>query len=88
MDRFQHIIRFGIYSHLHYESYQVQTDMRTHKPIGVNFIIGSGTTYIDGLVEGKPQSFNVIYADKTTLFPLNFESYAFDLDHANKYDDP
>ena len=29
MDRFQHIIRFGMYSHIHQEQYQVLRDMVT-----------------------------------------------------------
>lgn len=62
--------------------------MRQKKPIGLNFIVGSGTTYIDGLRLGKPQSFNVISVDRLTMLPLNFETYAFDLDRANKFDDP
>lgn len=57
--------------------------MISQKPIGVNFIIGSGTTYT-----GKPPSFNVVYLDPETMLPVIFETYAFDLDHANQYDEP
>lgn len=53
------------------------------KPIGFNFIIGSATTY-----RGKPPNFNVAYLDPDTMLPVQFETYAFDLDHANKYDEP
>ena len=49
----------------------------------MNFIVGSATTYM-----GKPQSFNVIYLDPETMLPIDFESIAFDLDHANAYDEP
>lgn len=52
--------------------------MYEKKPIGVNFISGSGTTY-----QGKPPSFNVVYLDPETMLPIDYESYAFDLDHAN-----
>jgi len=65
MDRFQHVIRWGMYAHIHKEQFQVQTDMITKKPIGVNFIIGSGTTF-----QGKPPSFNVVYIDPVTLLPV------------------
>jgi len=83
MDRYQHVIRWGMYAHIHKEQFQVQTDMITKKPIGVNFIIGSGTTF-----QGKPPSFNILYIDPVTMLPVQFETHAFDLDHANKYDEP
>lgn len=53
------------------------------KPIGFNFILGSGTTYT-----GKPPSFNIAYLDPVTLLPVDFETVAFDLDYANKHDSP
>jgi len=49
----------------------------------MNFIIGSATTF-----SSKPQSFNVMHLDPETMLPIDFFTYAFDLDHANKYDDP
>jgi hypothetical protein len=45
LDRYQHIIRWGMYAHIHQEQFQVLTDMTFKKPIGVNFIVGSGTTF-------------------------------------------
>jgi len=82
-DRFQHIIRWGMYSHIHQEQYQVVRDMVTHEPIGMNFIVGSVTTY-----KGKPPSFNVVYLDAETMLPIDYETHTFDLEHANKYDEP
>ena len=35
---------------------------------------------------GKPPSFSVVYLDPDTMLPLNFETYAFDLDFANTHD--
>ena len=49
----------------------------------MNYIAGSATTY-----QGKPQSFNVMHLDPVTMLPVDFETYAFDLEHANKYDEP
>ena len=57
--------------------------MREKKAIGMNFIVGSATTY-----QGKPQSFNVIYVDPVTVLPTNFETHAFDLEYANQHDEP
>ena len=49
----------------------------------MNFIVGSGTSF-----NGKNPSFNVIYVDPDTMLPVDYESHAFDLEHANKYDEP
>lgn len=49
----------------------------------MNFIVGSATTY-----KGKPPSFNVMYVDPETKLPIDFETHTFDLDHANRYDQP
>lgn len=45
MDRYQTVIRWGMSSHIHQEQYQVVSDMRDKKPIGMNYIVGSATTY-------------------------------------------
>lgn len=49
----------------------------------MNFIVGSGTTY-----QGKPPSFNLIYIDPDLMIPVDYESWAFDLDKANSEDKP
>jgi len=58
-------------------------DVIFHKPIISNFIIGSVTNY-----KGKQSNFNVIYLDTETMLPLDYEIYVFNLDHANKFDEP
>jgi len=72
-----------MFAHTHQEQYQVGVDINWKQPIGMNFIVGSGTTY-----QGKPPSFNVMYLDPETMLPVDYESYAFDLEHANKFDEP
>lgn len=52
-------------------------------PIGVNYVVSSGTTY-----QGKPPSFSVVHLDPDTMLPVDFETFAFDLDHANAHDEP
>ncbi len=49
----------------------------------MNFIVGSGTTF-----KFKPPSFNVIYLHPDSLVPIDFETYKFNLDEANKGDTP
>lgn len=57
--------------------------MVEQKPINVNFVASSGTTYTD-----KDPSFIVLHVDKETLLPVNVESHYFDLAYANKNDEP
>lgn len=83
VDRFQHIIRFGMYAHIHKEQFQVVRDVAFRQPILQNFIIGSATTY-----QGKEPSFNVIHLDPETMLPVELQTFAFDLKHANAYDEP
>jgi hypothetical protein len=83
LDRFQTTIRWSMYAHIHQEQFQVVTDMTFKKPVGISFIVGSGTTY-----KGKPPSFNFMTIDAETMLPINYETHAFDLDHANQFDEP
>jgi hypothetical protein len=83
VDRYQTVIRWSMYAHIHEEQYQVVTDMVQKEPIGMNFIVGSGTTF-----QGKPPSFNVIYLDPESMIPLDYESWVFDLEKANAEDKP
>ena len=53
------------------------------KPIAVNFIVGSMTTY-----KGKPPVFNVMHVDPETMLPVDFETHVFDLVKANADDVP
>eukprot|EP00356_Strombidium_inclinatum_P002021 CAMPEP_0170479920 /NCGR_PEP_ID=MMETSP0208-20121228/958_1 /TAXON_ID=197538 /ORGANISM="Strombidium inclinatum, Strain S3" /LENGTH=501 /DNA_ID=CAMNT_0010752381 /DNA_START=547 /DNA_END=2052 /DNA_ORIENTATION=- len=83
IDRFQATIRWQAYSHTHQQQIQIISDVMSKKPIGMSFIVPSGTTF-----RGKPPGFNVLYLDPDTMIPLDLETWAFDLDHANQYDEP
>ena len=83
MDRYQHIIRWSMYSHTHQEQFQIISDIATSKPIGMSYIIGSATTF-----QGKPPQFNIMYVDPVTMLPVDYEVWAFDLEGANKNDVP
>lgn len=45
MDRFQHIVRWGMYGHYHKEQFTLIRDVIHKKPIMMNYIVGSVTTY-------------------------------------------
>lgn len=81
MDRYSHVVSFGVFSHLHWVQYQVISDLIKRQPIIVNFLTSSATTY-----KGKPPSFDVIYLDPDTMRPVDYEVYAMDLDLANEKD--
>uniref|UniRef100_A0A7S3IPN6 Sphingomyelin phosphodiesterase C-terminal domain-containing protein n=1 Tax=Strombidium inclinatum TaxID=197538 RepID=A0A7S3IPN6_9SPIT len=78
LDRFQHIIRFGLFGHVHKERYSVIRGVEDGNPIGMNFVMGSVTPY-----PGKNPNFNVLYVDPETMLPVDLETWTFDLDEAN-----
>jgi len=78
MDRYQHIIRFSMFGHTHDEEIFLTMGMETKKPIGFDFIAGSGTP--DG---SHNPAFTVIDFDKEYMIPLNIHTYAMNLTEAN-----
>ena len=47
LERYQEIIRFQTFGHIHTEEYEVSRSLTTNKPIGVEFIAGNSGTYDD-----------------------------------------
>ena len=78
MERYQHIIRFGLFGHTHDESYSVIQAVSDSKNIGLNFIAPSVTTYTD-----KNPSFTLIEIDEEFMVPLNFKIYYYNIEKAN-----
>lgn len=72
-----------MFSHVHSELYQVMSDMQNEHTIGMNFIVGSVTTF-----QGKSPMFDILYLDPETMLPVELETYAFDLESANQQDSP
>ena len=74
---------------MHTELFNVQ---KNHKgeAIGVNFIVASVTPLLEKdkrwFTDGKNPSFSVVYVDPETMLPVDFETWSFDLDYANRYD--
>lgn len=79
VERYQHIIRFGLQGHTHDETFQVARSMtNVGKPVMVHSVGGSVTTYAN-----NNPSFAVIDFDAKTMVPLNMKTYWMDLDDAN-----
>lgn len=79
MERFQHIVRFGMQGHTHKESYEITRSISDpSKNIGVNNIAGSATTYME-----RNPSFMVIEFDAETMVPLNMQTYYMNVTQAN-----
>jgi hypothetical protein len=38
--------------------------------------------------DGKDPSFSILYVDPETMLPVDYETWSFDLDYANKFDIP
>jgi len=83
MDKYQHIVRWTASSHSHKEQFNVISDIKEQKPILMNYIAGSGTTYQD-----KDPSFDIVHLDTQTALPVHIETYHMNVDDANKNDKP
>lgn len=80
-DRFQHVIRLSLFGHTHMEEFEVIRSMTDKKPVGVNHISPSLTTFTN-----QNPSFRAITLDVVTKLPVKIETYTFDLQKANKDD--
>ena len=86
MDRFQHIIRFGLWGHTHDETFFLTRnvlpgdswDTTQTKPILTNFIFGPSTTYTN-----KNPSMAVYDIDEETMLIVNVTTYFFNITEAN-----
>jgi hypothetical protein len=84
MDRYQHIVRFGMYGHSHDEKFfltrsvNVNGNFTESKPISFNSILSPTTTYT-----GKNPSFSVLEIDEETMLPVNITTYYFNVTKGN-----
>jgi len=76
LDRFQHIIRWSVYGHVHLEIYGVSKGLRTGKPTGVHYWAGSVSTWF----EVNP-TFKVYEVDVETMLPVKSHTYVLDIAH-------
>jgi sphingomyelin phosphodiesterase len=77
-DRFQQVIRFSVYGHVHSEMYGTARSFKNNKPIGVQYWTGSVSTF----TETNP-SFRVYEVDEETMVPVKVHTYIFNLTDPN-----
>lgn len=80
-DRYQHIIRFGLFGHSHDETFFLSRSVgpfNESRPIAFNSILAPTTTY-----RGKNPSFAVYDIDEETMLITNITTYFFNITAAN-----
>lgn len=80
-DRYQHIIRFGLFGHSHDETFFLTRSvgsMDSSRPIAFNSILAPTTTY-----QGKNPSFAVYEIDEETMLITDINTYYFNITQAN-----
>lgn len=82
IERFQHVIRFQTFGHIHREAFDVVRSLSTNKPIGVEYIAGNFGTY-DGL---NPTA-RLYKMHENYHVPLDFQVFIFDVEKANLFAD-
>lgn len=79
LERFQHIIRFQTFGHVHTEEFDVSRSLTSNKPIGVEFIAGNSGTY-----DAMDPTVRLYTMHKTHHVPLEFSVYRQDIEKANE----
>lgn len=82
MDRFQHVVRLNLFGHTHNEEFEVVRSVGDGKPINVNHLTPSFTTFT-----GRNPSFRAITLDVKTKLPVKIQTYTVFLDKANVDDE-
>jgi hypothetical protein len=83
MDRYQNVVKFGLFGHTHTESFSIVKSMVDNKNVGINFICGSLTSMTD-----YNPSFTLLEIDEETMALHNIKTYYFNLTEANKNGEP
>jgi sphingomyelin phosphodiesterase len=79
MDRYQNVVRFGLFGHSHDETISIIKSISGNQEnIGINFISGSLTSYTD-----RNPSFTVIDIDEEFMVPINYKTYYYSIEKAN-----
>jgi sphingomyelin phosphodiesterase len=74
LERYQHIVRWSVYGHVHLEIMGVAHSIKAKKPTGVHFWSGSVSSWF----EVNP-SFKVFEVDTKTMLPVKSHTYVLDI---------
>ena len=77
-DRFQHLIRFSIYGHVHFEQHNIVRQFSDNAPVGIQYWTGASTSHY--MVN---PTFRVFELDIDTMLPLKVHTYKIDLRQEN-----
>jgi len=78
MDRYQNVVRTGLFGHTHKEELSLTTAVNTNDLIGLSFSAGSLSTY-----QNRNPSFAVIDFDAEFMVTVSYKTYIFDIQKAN-----
>lgn len=78
MERYQNVVRFSFFGHVHTEQHNVIRSFSTDKAVGVHYWTGSVTTYSQTY-----PTFRRFVVDAETMIPLKVETYRFDPEQAD-----
>lgn len=76
LDRFQHIVRWSLYGHVHLEIYGVAKGINTGNPTQVHYWTGSVSTQ-----PANNPSFKMFEVDVETMIPVRSHTYILDINH-------
>jgi len=79
VERYQHIIRFQTFGHIHTELFSVQRSLKSNKPIGVEFISGNAGTY-----DKMNPTLRLYQIHEKYHVPIDFSIYRVDIEQSNK----
>lgn len=77
MDRYQNLIRFSLFGHVHKEMHNTVKSMKTGKSVGVHIWTGALTPY--SALPAYP-NFRKIIVDAETMLPLKLETWFIDIE--------
>jgi sphingomyelin phosphodiesterase len=75
LDRYQHVVRFGMYGHQHEEWVQTYSSVRnSQQRIGLSFLAGSATTFYK-----MNPGFSMYEVDEEYMIPVNSKTYFYNM---------
>jgi hypothetical protein len=78
IERFQHVVRFQTFGHIHPEEFSVTRSLSSNKPIGVEFIAGNAGTF-----DFMDPSLRLYQMDLKSHVPREFSVYRTDIEASN-----